>query len=263
MKLFIMAYQHWHLLKNLIKNDFRNRYLGNHLGIVWAFVHPLVMIAVYWFVFIHGFKTAPVQDATPFVLWLLAGLVPWLFCNDAINSSSNAIVSQSFLVKKMVFEVKLLPIIKIGSSLCVSLFFWVFLFAMCFIYGYYPNLLWLQLFYYLFCSVVLCLSLGFLLSSIIPFIPDVEQLVNIVMQIFFWMTPILWNPSLLTGSLKLIYLLNPFAYIIIGIRDSLINHISITTHLDHTLLFWVMTFCFYWLGNYTFNKLRYHFADVL
>jgi ABC-type polysaccharide/polyol phosphate export permease len=262
MKLLVLAYQNWALLKNLIKNDFRNRYLGNHLGIVWAFVHPLVMISVYWFVFIHGFKTAPVQNV-PFVLWLLAGIVPWFLFNDAINSASNAIVSQSFLIKKMVFEVKLLPIIKIGSSLCVNLVFWGFLLIICILYGYYPNLLWLQLIYYLFCSVMLCLALGFLLSAIIPFIPDVEQVVAIFMQIMFWMTPILWNPDLLLGNLKLVYLLNPFAYIIMGVRDSLISHISIATHLNSTLYFWAITLFFYWLGNHTFNKLRYHFADVL
>lgn len=262
MKLLFLAYKNWPLLKNLIKNDFQNRYLGNHLGIIWAFVHPLVMISVYWFVFMHGFKTAPIQDV-PFVLWLLAGMVPWFLLNDAISNASNAVVSQSFLVKKMVFEVKLLPIVKIGSALLVNIFFWILLLVICICYGYYPHLVWLQLIYYLFCSLVLCLAMSLLLSAIMPFIPDVGQIVGILMQIMFWVTPIFWNQSLLSGNLTLIYRLNPFAYIVTGVRDSLISQTPIWFHYNETLYFWAFTLFLYWLGNHTFNRLRHHFADVL
>lgn len=262
MKLLILMRENWPLLKNLIRNDFRNRYLGNHLGIIWAFVNPLVMVAVYWFVFTHGLKVSPIQNA-PFILWLFAGLVPWFLLNDAINSASNAVVSQSFLIKKMVFEVKLLPIVKIGSALLVNLFFWGLLLVICLYYGYYPNLMWLQLIYYLFCSLVLSLALGFLLSAILPFIPDVGQIVTILMQILFWVTPILWNQSLLPEHLEWVYLCNPFAYIIMGVRNSLINQLPFWNHPPSILYFWSVTFLLYGLGLHIFNKLRHHFADVL
>ncbi len=67
-------FTHKAMLWNLIHNDFKNRYLGNHLGIVWAFVQPLVMVAIYWFVFVHGFRNTPVNNV-PFLLWLLSGFV--------------------------------------------------------------------------------------------------------------------------------------------------------------------------------------------
>ena len=104
MKLALLALRNRNMLFNLIKSDFKNRYLGNHLGIVWAFIQPLVMVAVYWFVFTKGFRVAAIANV-PFLMWLLAGMVPWFLLNDAIMSASNAVTSQAFLVKKIVFEV--------------------------------------------------------------------------------------------------------------------------------------------------------------
>lgn len=262
MKLFVSVFKNRQLLQNLIKNDFKNRYLGNHLGIIWAFVNPLVMIGVYWFVFSYGLRQTSVGDA-PFFLWLFTGLVPWFLISEGVVNASNSIVSQSFLVKKIVFEVELLPIVKIGSALLVNCPFWFLMLFLCLAYGYYPNLEWLQLIYYLFCIFVLSLALGLLTSSIIPFIPDVAQVVAIIMQIMFWATPILWNKTMLTGNFILLYELNPFAYITTGVRDSLLNQTLILVHYRETLYFWFFVLLLYWVGNYTFNKLRPHFSDVL
>jgi len=262
MKLFVLAFKNQRLLINLIKSDFKNRYLGNHLGIIWAFIQPLVMVAVYWFVFVHGLRVTPV-DNVPFLLWLLAGLVPWFLISDAILSASSAITSQSFLVKQIVFEVKLLPIIKIGSALLVNLAFWLLMLIVCFYYGYYPHLIWLQLLYYMLCILAFSLSLGLLLSAVMPFMPDVGQVVTIFIQIMIWATPVMWNQASLKGHLVLIYKLNPFAYIVSGFRDTLISHTGILVHYNQMIYFWCFTFGLFWLGNRVFNKLRPHFADVL
>jgi ABC-type polysaccharide/polyol phosphate export permease len=264
MKLALIAIKNRKMLLNLIKSDFKNRYLGNHLGIVWAFIQPLVMVGVYWFVFTKGFRAVAISNV-PFLLWLLAGMVPWFLLNDAIISSSNAITSQSFLVKKIVFEVKLLPFVKIGSALLVNLAFWVFLLAVCIAYGYYPSLWWLQLSYYLLCLIAISLSLGLLFSAIMPFLPDVGQILGVIFQVLFWATPVMWDSNLLIAHPKYQYLikLNPFAYIVDGFRDTLLYNIPIWHHPLIMGYFWVFTVLMYWLGNRSFNKLRPHFADVL
>ena len=262
MKFLLLMYTYRALLLNLIKNDFKNRYLGNHLGIVWAFIQPLVMVGVYWFVFVHGFRSTPIENV-PFLLWLLAGMVPWFLLSEAVLSSSSAITGQSFLVKKIVFEVKLLPVVKIGSAVLVNLAFWILVLIVCLCYGYYPQLIWLQLIYYMFCILAFSLSLGMLLSAIMPFIPDVAQVVNIFIQIMFWATPVMWNKSLLKGHLVLVYKLNPFSYIVSGFRDTLIDQTPILVHYNQMLYFWGITIIIFWLANRTFNRLRPHFADVL
>lgn len=262
MKIFVIVVKNRNMLVNLIKSDFKNRYLGNHLGIIWAFIQPLVMVAVYWFVFVHGFRNTPVENV-PFLLWLLAGLVPWFLLNDAIMSASNAITSQSFLVKKIVFEVKLLPFVKIGSAVLVNIAFWALMLIVCLCYGYYPDIYWLQLIYFMACIIAISLSLSLLLSAIMPFLPDVSQILSIFLQIMFWATPIFWNPTLLHGKLIYIVKLNPFAYIVLGFRDSVIYHEPFWHRPVMMTYFWCLTLFLYWLGNRTFNKLRPHFADVL
>ena len=250
------------MLWNLIRNDFKNRYLGNHLGIVWAFVQPLVMVAIYWFVFVHGFKNTPINNV-PFLLWLLAGMVPWFLLGDAILSSSNAIVDQSFLVKKIVFEVKLLPVVKIGSALLVNLAFWLLMIIVAICYGYYPSWAWLQLVYYMFCILAFVLSLSLMLSALVVFLRDVGQIVGITMQMAFWITPVMWNSSILHNKLIWIVKLNPFAYVINGFRQTIIYNTPFWLNWPTMIYFWCLTLGMFWLGNKVFNKLRPHFADVL
>ncbi|MCC2625494.1 MAG: teichoic acid transporter permease [Burkholderiales bacterium] len=262
MNFFISILNNRKVLLNLIRSDFKNRYLGNHLGIVWAFIQPLVMIAVYWFVFTYGLRTGKVDDA-PFLIWLMAGLVPWFLLNDAILSASRAILDQSFLVKKIVFEVKLLPIIKIGSAVMVNIAFWIFLLVCLLAYGYYPNLMWVQVIYFVICIISFTLSLSLLLSSLMVFMQDIAQVVNIFLQILFWATPIMWNQKLIPHKLIWIIKLNPFAYIIDGVRDALIYKLPFWVHYNTTIYFWVVTVFIFFIGNKVFNNLRPHFADVL
>ena len=91
------------LIWSLAKNDFRKRFAGSYLGIVWALVQPVVTVLVYWFVFQVGLRqTAKIGDV-PFLLWMLAGLVPWFYFNDALNGGTASLVEYSYLVKKVGF----------------------------------------------------------------------------------------------------------------------------------------------------------------
>ena len=91
-------FQNRRLLVELTKNDFKQKYVGNILGIFWAFIQPTAMIAIFWFVFQVGFKSQPVDDF-PFILWLVAGMFPWFYFAEGLSTGTN-----SFLVKKVVFS---------------------------------------------------------------------------------------------------------------------------------------------------------------
>ena len=80
----IELYQNRQLILSLAKNDFKTKYAGSYLGMVWAFVQPIITILVYWFVFTVGMKAGSASDY-PFVLYLVTGLVPWFFFQDALN----------------------------------------------------------------------------------------------------------------------------------------------------------------------------------
>jgi len=255
-------YQNRRLLKDLVKNDFRSRYLNNYLGILWAFIQPTITVLIFWFVFQVGFKAAPVQDV-PFFIWLIAGMIPWFFLSEAILSATNAIVDNSFLVKKIVFRVSLLPIVKITSAVIIHLFFMLFMVVLYLAYGYMPSLYWLQMFYYLFCAIILLLGISWITSSVVIFFRDLGQLVSMAIQFGFWLTPIFWSLSMIPEKYEWLFKLNPAYYITQGYRDALIHHIWFWEKPMETLQFWFITLSLFTLGAIIFRKLRPHFADVL
>jgi ABC-type polysaccharide/polyol phosphate export permease len=250
------------LLIDLIKNDFKSRYLNNYLGVLWAFIQPTITILIFWFVFQVGFKAAPVQD-TPFVLWLIAGMIPWFFFAEALGSATNAILDNTFLVKKIVFRVSLLPIVKIASALIIHTFFIFFMLGMFLYYGYTPTLYWLQILYYLFATVILLLGISWINSSVVIFFRDLGQLVSMMIQFGFWLTPIFWMLTMVPEAYRWIFKLNPAYYITQGYRDALIDHVWFWDKPMETLQFWGITMIFFALGAIVFRKLRPHFADVL
>ncbi|WP_294153890.1 ABC transporter permease [uncultured Selenomonas sp.] len=255
-------YQQRALLWSLTKKDLRQRYLGSVLGILWAFIQPTISVLIFWFVFQVGFKSMPVAGF-PFVLWLCCGMFPWFFFTDAWGSATNAIIANSFLVKKVVFRVSLLPIIQIMSALVVNLFFVGVLFLMFGIYGYPPSIYNVQVFYYLGAMICLVFGLSLMTSSLMVFLKDVGQFVSMFIQFGFWATPIFWNLEMIPQWLRWIFKINPVYYIVEGYRASFIYHRWFWELGFVNLSFWIETGAIMLLGAYLFKKLRPHFADVL
>lgn len=262
-------YESRKLIARLSVNDFKTKFAGSYLGIIWAFVQPVITIFVYWFVFEKGFKPAAINNAqgveVPYVLWLIAGMVPWFFFSDALSGGTRALLDYSYLVKKVVFQIDVLPIVKVISAIFVHLFFMAFAVLLYAIYGYYPDLYTLQILYYSVCMVILVLGLTYLTSSIVVFFRDLNQIINIVLQVGVWVTPIMWNMDTMDIApvFKSILKLNPLYYIVQGYRDAFINKVAFWERPELTIYFWLFTIACVFLGNHVFKKLRMHFADVL
>ena len=253
---------HRRMLWDLTRKEFKQRYLGSYLGVLWAFIQPTITVIIFWFVFQVGFKSMPV-DNFPFILWLICGMFPWFLFSDALNSATNSIVDNSFLVKKVVFNVSLLPSIQIMSALLVNLFFNVVLFAMFAYYGFYPSIYNIQVIYYIFALICLVFGLSLIASALMVFLKDVGQIVNMLLQFGFWGTPIFWSLKMLPEEYQWIFKLNPMYYIVEGYRNSFIYHRWFWELGYTTIGFWISIFMIMLLGVYLFYKLRPHFADVL
>lgn len=257
-------YQNRKLVLSLAKNDFKTKYAGSYLGIVWAFIQPIVTILVYWFVFSVGLKAGTVSDY-PLVLYLVSGIVPWFFFQDALNGGTNALIEYNYLVKKVVFKISILPIVKIISALFVHVFFVAFALILCACYGYTPSLYTLQIIYYSVCTFLFVLGLVYATSAIVIFFRDLTQIISIFLQVGVWLTPIMWDINMLSSHPWLIKLfkLNPMYYVVTGYRDSMLGHIGIWNHASWTIYFWVVTILLFGLGSVIFKRLKPHFADVL
>lgn len=253
------------LIFQLAQNDFKKKYAGSYLGIVWAFVQPVVTVMVYWFVFGLALRGGSGQRSVPFVLWLIAGLVPWFFFQEGLVSGTNALLEYNYLVKKVVFQIDILPVVKILSAMFVHLFFILVALVLYTAMGYFPDFYVVQVFYYTFCLWMLILGLSYLTSAVVVFFRDLTQVINIALQVGIWMTPIMWAMTDIgiDGILAKILMLNPMYYIVQGYRDALADKIWFFERPGLTLYFWAFTLLFLMIGTKLFQKLKIHFADVL
>ena len=134
-------------------------------------------------------------------------------------------------------------------------------------YGKFPDFYYLQIIYYSVCVFILVLGLSYATSAIVIFFRDLTQIINIVLQVGVWLTPIMWiveaSPLMGHPVIMKILKLNPMYYIVSGYRDALINKTAFWEHPGLTLWFWGITLFTLWAGTTVFKRLRVHFADVL
>lgn len=272
-KLFMLPAELWQsrrLIWKLAKNDFKNRYASSYLGRVWAFTQPVVTVLLYWFVFGHIMMADKKEILTagveaPYVLWLTAGLVPWFYFSEAINNGTTSLMEYSYLVKKVVFKISIIPIVKLIAALFTHIFFVCFMLLLYFVYGYRPEVYLIQLLYYTFCMFVLVLALSYSTCAIVIFFRDLLQIINIALQVGMWATPILWNISYLDGNplLQKILKCNPVFYIVNGYRNAMFGQTWFWEEPGAAIGFWVFTAALFFVGAHIFRRLKVHFADVL
>jgi ABC-type polysaccharide/polyol phosphate export permease len=249
-------------MQTLIIKDFKDKYLGSYLGITWAFIQPTVTIIIFWFIFQVGFKSTPV-DGVPFILWLISGMLPWFFFSEALQNATNSIVDHKYLIKNIVFNTKLLPIVKIVSSFIIHLFFVFFMLQMFSYYGYPLDIHYIQIVYYIICSMALILSVSLITSSIVVFFKDMGQVIAMVLQLGYWMTPVFWSLKMIPHKYEFLIKLNPVFYITEGYRNSLLYKQWFWNFPTQSIYFWAIIALLFAIGSYIFSKLRVHFNDML
>ena len=251
------------LVFQLGKNDFKNRFASTSLGSIWGFLQPFIFMLTYVIVFQFILKT-PSSGNEPYAVWFIPGMAMWLCLNDSIISASNSIRGYSYLVKKVVFPVDTIPIISIIASSFVALFLFIISTVICLIFGFRPNIL--MAIYILVAAYAFIIAVTRFTSAVTTLVPDFSQLLNILMQLFFWFTPIVWNLNMLSGHNTLLKIVQcmPFTYLVTGFREVFIEGNIVTQgHGIYTIAFWVITIAIFMWGNYIFKKSKKDFADVL
>ena len=259
-------WQSRHLIWKLAKNDFKKRNAGSYLGAVWAMAQPVVTVGMYYVVFdvIMGGNASRTSADVPFVLFLTAGLVPWFFFSEALNNGTNALREYNYLVKKMVFKISMLPVIKVIAATFIHAFFVLLLLIVAAIYGYYPTIYTIQLFYYSACLFIFVLALCYTTCAVVVFFNDLVQIISIALQIGMWATPILWDINNLgTSRLVAVLKLNPLVYIVNGYRSAIYEREWFFQDFFSTMYFWIVTVVLFGIGALIFKRLKVHFADVL
>jgi len=260
----LSLYKNRQLIVQMTTREVVGRYRGSIMGLAWSFFNPLLMLAVYTFVFSVVFKArwgAGSDSKTEFALLLFAGLIVFNLFAECINRAPGLIIANVNYVKKVVFPLEILPLVALGSALfhtLISLVVW--LIAYIFIFGL-PHITILLLPFVFFSLLLFTMGVSWGLSSLGVYLRDVSQFVGIVTTVLMFLSPIFYPASALPEKYRQFLLLNPLFPVIEQTRE---------------VLFWgkvpnliVLSLCMLisivvaWLGFAWFQKTRKGFADVL
>ncbi len=253
---------HRQLILAMARREVKGQYAASVLGTAWTFIHPLVLIFVFWFVFSVGFKAKPMNNV-PFVVWLTAGMMPWFLFADILATSAGIVVGHANLIKKTLFPSQVLPMVRIVAGLVTHFVFLILLVGLLLFQHISFTLYFFQFFYYSLCLCLFVLGLSWIVSSLNVFLRDISQMVAVVVQVGFWVTPVFWDLQIMPKKAQLILKLNPMYYIVQGYRDSFIYGVGFWHHPYQTVYFWVVCIAMLFLGVYVFQRLKPQFADVL
>jgi teichoic acid transport system permease protein len=252
-----------HLILRLAAYETKSKYQMHYLGILWQFLNPVLQVGVFWFVFGLGIRGgAPVED-TPFFVWLIIGLIPWFFLSPTIIQASNSVYTKVNLVAKMKFPVSVLPtVVMVGNSLALFVML-IFLVLILLLYGIYPNIYWLQLPYYLFCLYTFIYAFSLFNSTVSTIVRDYQLLLQSIMRMFFFLTPIFWVPDNMPEQFQSILKLNPFYYLIGGFRNAFLGQGWFFNEPFYMLYFWLGVSVLLFIGAVIHIKFRKSFVDYL
>jgi lipopolysaccharide transport system permease protein/teichoic acid transport system permease protein len=246
----------------LALRSFQSRFIGTGFGVAWSVISPLVTVLVYWLVFSLGFKARGPQNV-PFVVYFMPGFLAWNFVSEALTSSVGAVVANRHLVKKMVFPTEILPMVEILASTFTHAILLGFTILLLLAYGVVPGFWSVQILYAYFCAVTLSLGLGWLLSAINVFHRDVALFLATVLNVWFWMTPIVWSADMLPESWRPFLKLNPMFHIVESYRGSLLYGRPVWSDASQLLLFWILVVLLGTGGSHVFRRLKPEFPDLL
>jgi teichoic acid transport system permease protein len=252
-----------HLIFRLAIYDIKGKYQLHYLGWLWQFINPAIQVALYWFVFGVGIRKGSPVGGTPFIVWLLVGVIPWFFISPSIIQGSNSIYSRVSLVSKMKFPVSILPSVSLVTNSFNFFSMMFILFLVLVINHINPGIYLLQLPYYLICMYTFLFATTLLFSTITVIIRDFQLFMQSVIRMMFFLLPIVWKMDTLSPFHVNILRLNPLFYLIDGFRRTFLGSGWFFHDLRYTAYFWILTLFILFLGSFMHIKFRNKFVDFI
>lgn len=240
-------------------------YRDSKLGIVWTILNPTIQILTYWLVFGFILSSRNDVEGIPYICWLLGGIVAWFFISPCITNGCNAVFSKIGIITKMKFPVSILPLTVVLKELFNHLCLMVILVFLLAGFGYYPNVHWFGILYYMFCAIIFSTSLSLTTSVLNMLARDTRKMILACMRLILYLTPILWSVDLLKKhpTLRMLMHFNPIHYIVQGYRDCFFYHQGIMAYVDTMIPFWIITLILFAVGSFMMYKFKYKLIDMI
>jgi lipopolysaccharide transport system permease protein len=251
------------LILSLARRELVARYRGSFLGIIWALVTPVVMIAIFTFIFAGIFGARFEANGSPwdYALYLFCGLLPWTMFQETLVQSATTIVTHSNLVKRVVFPLETLPIAQALSSLGNQLFGTLALLIAIVVMRHelHISILWLPAL--LIPQLLLTLGAAWLIASLGVFLRDITQGISLLMTAWMFLTPIIYPESIVPQHYRLLLNINPFTTLVRSYRRVLLE--GAPPDWSGLAYFTVVALASFFVGYWWFARTRKNFADVI
>ena len=213
------------LVLQLAVRDFKQRYVGSLLGWLWGLVHPLVLLAVYTFLFRQAFgaKLPPSEATDSYPLFLLAGMLPWLLFSETLSRSATSLADYSALIKKSVFPSEAVPISVLASNGTVHLLSVGVLVCVGAATGHRPTSSLALLPVYAALLALLSLGLAWIAASLQVYLRDTAQVLSVALTAWFWMTPVFLPETFYQERIGVMLDWNPVRYAVLGYRGAILG----------------------------------------
>lgn len=208
------------LLRGLVQRDLLVKYKGSLLGVAWSLLHPIVMVAVYTLAFRYVVRV-PIER---FPLFLLSGLLPWMFFASALGAATSSVADSGTLVRKVAFPRVVLPVAAVASALVQFLIMYTVLVPTAIVTGGGLSWAWLALVPVIVLQVAFTTGLGLLLATAYVFVRDARHLLEVALQVWFWLTPIVYAVSMVPESLQRWLRFNPMLHFITAYQEIVAQH---------------------------------------
>ncbi len=246
----------------MVKRDFKQRFAGSAAGWLWGVIHPLVLLASWTFVFQVCMKTETKSPLTDnYTIFLFCGFLPWLLFQETVQRSAAALLDHSNLITKTLFPSEVIPV-SIFLSALINHLIAIGLVSVAVIFwdrGISPMMAFLPV--YILLNGLFAIGLGWIASSLNVYLRDTAQVVQVVLTLWFWLTPIFITRDLVPVKLRFLVDWNPLSYIVSAYRE-LILSVDFPNWREMGIvgLFAIAVFV---AGGLFFRHLKRGFADVL
>ncbi len=251
------------LIFQLVRRDFKQRFVGSAVGWIWGLIHPLVLLVAYTFIFTYCLKMRlePGQLTDNYPIFLFAGMLPWLLFQETVQRSASALVDYANLIKKSVFPAEIVPVCIFLSNVLSHLLAVVLLVVAVAVWLNRFSAMLVVLPVYLALTGLFSVGLAWIVSSLHVFLRDTAQVLAVLLTFWFWLTPIFITESQFPESVRWLVTLNPLVYAVRGYRSSILStRLPSLRDLALLALFAVAIFV---AGGLFFRYTKKGFADVL
>ena len=248
----------------LAKADIVKTYSGAALGWAWAIIKPAVMVLVLWFAFSVGLRANRDVNGCPYILWILAGMVPWFYMSEMINQGTGAILKYRYLVTKMKFPVSTIPSFVSLAKLLIHLLIIILMTIIFLMTGHFPGIYILQLPIYLMLMALFFTCWSLFAAMLSAMSRDFKNLVQAFVTPIFWLSGIMYDASSIdAGWVKKIMLFNPVNYFATGYRNTFIYNVWIWEEKGQFICFMIMLILMISVAIWTYKRTVREIPDIL